>query len=434
MQWLVENHPTKPANAVWADALVLKLKEADFFGEIALLSGKPRQATVKAVGPVSVLVMSRDAFTRLCGPLFEILRRNMATYSTLELPDEPAPQGAGEEEDPVGDTQDDEGGEEEDVAMPADYKGRQRGRRNNVFVESAKVEDGWVPPFYEKTADEKARLEGYISKTFLLSFLDVKVSRRRKPALPNQRPARCGVTCEPPRPHVCGGGGALGRHVTRWSMRLRRRITPRTTRSSGRHAPAARAPQCRSAAAMPRHALLSALLVGAQGEDGDYYYILDSGHTEVWLSKPPGTPEVKVFEYSVGGAFGELALLHGEPRQATVRATEDCTTWALDRDTFRKIMMSTGKSEINQRLEFISKVCSPAEHAPAARGGALRAGRAQVPLLEECSLNERFKIAEAMEVRQFADGEVIVQEGDVGNEFFIINAGQCNCYKRTLKF
>ena len=68
-------------------------------------------------------------------------------------------------------------------------------------------------------------------------------------------------------------------------------------------------------------ALLSALLVGAQGEDGDYYYILDSGHTEVWLSKPPGTPEVKVFEYSVGGAFGELALLHGEPRQATVRAT-----------------------------------------------------------------------------------------------------------------
>ena len=304
MQWLVENHPTKPANAVWADALVLKLKEADFFGEIALLSGKPRQATVKAVGPVSVLVMSRDAFTRLCGPLFEILRRNMATYSTLELPDEPAPQGAGEEEDPVGDTQDDEGGEEEDVAMPADYKGRQRGRRNNVFVESAKVEDGWVPPFYEKTADEKARLEGYISKTFLLSFLDVKVSRRRKPALPNQRPARCGVTCEPPRPHVCGGGGgALGRHVTRWSMRLRRRITPRTTRSSGRHAPAARAPQCRSAAAMPRHALLSALLVGAQGEDGDYYYILDSGHTEVWLSKPPGTPEVKVFEYSVGGGL-----------------------------------------------------------------------------------------------------------------------------------
>ena len=32
-------------------------------------------------------------------------------------------------------------------------------------------------------------------------------------------------------------------------------------------------------------------------------------------------PEIKVFEYSSGGAFGELALLHGEPRLATVRCT-----------------------------------------------------------------------------------------------------------------
>ena len=51
-------------------ALVLKLSSGDYFGEIALLSGKPRQASVKAVGQVTVLVMSRDAFTRLCGNLF----------------------------------------------------------------------------------------------------------------------------------------------------------------------------------------------------------------------------------------------------------------------------------------------------------------------------------------------------------------------------
>jgi CRP-like cAMP-binding protein len=34
--------------------------------------------------------------------------------------------------------------------------------------------------------------------------------------------------------------------------------------------------------------------------------------------------EEKVFEYSTGGAFGELALIHGEPRLATVRATQEC--------------------------------------------------------------------------------------------------------------
>jgi hypothetical protein len=147
---------------------VLKLKVADFFGEIALLSGKPRQATVKAVGAVSCLVMSRDAFTRLCGPLFEILRRNMATYTTMELPEELAPQGAGEEDEAQ---EEQEAEEEEETATPARPV---RGRRNNVFVESAKVEDDWVPPNCEKTEDERGRLETYISKTALLSFLDTK--------------------------------------------------------------------------------------------------------------------------------------------------------------------------------------------------------------------------------------------------------------------
>ncbi len=91
-QWLVENHPTKPSKAEWTETLVLKLTVGNFFGEIALLSGKPRQATVKAVGDVAVLVLSRDAFTRLCGNLFEILRRNMSTYSSMELPPEEEPQ------------------------------------------------------------------------------------------------------------------------------------------------------------------------------------------------------------------------------------------------------------------------------------------------------------------------------------------------------
>ena len=87
----------------------------------------------------------------------------------------------------------------------------------------------------------------------------------------------------------------------------------------------------------------------------------------------PGGPETKVFEYSSGGAFGELALLHGERRHASVRATEDCVCWALDRNTFRKIMMSTGRHTMEERTAFISRI----------------------KLLENLSTFERFRIAEA---------------------------------------
>ncbi len=88
---------------------------------------------------------------------------------------------------------------------------------------------------------------------------------------------------------------------------------------------------------------------------------------------PPGGPETKVFEYSSGGAFGELALLHGERRHASVRATEDCVCWALDGNTFRKIMMSTGRHAMEERATFISRI-KP---------------------LENLSTFERFRIAEA---------------------------------------
>ena len=94
-----------------------------------------------------------------------------------------------------------------------------------------------------------------------------------------------------------------------------------------------------------------------QGDEGDYYYILDSGSADAMLSKPQGSPEIKVFEYSSGGAFGELALIHGEPRAATVRATSDCITYALDRDTFRKIMMKQGKTDMQQRVSLLGFCC-----------------------------------------------------------------------------
>mmetsp|Transcript_42239 Transcript_42239/g.99136 ORF Transcript_42239/g.99136 Transcript_42239/m.99136 type:complete len:390 (+) Transcript_42239:117-1286(+) len=341
-QWLVENHPTKPSKAEWTETLVLKLTVGNFFGEIALLSGKPRQATVKAVGDVALLVLSRDAFTRLCGNLFEILRRNMSTYSTMELPAEEEPQPGVQEEVDQGNVSEEE--DNEPVPMPAPAA-RGRGRRTNVFVEPVQLDDDWVPPSYDKNDQEKERLDGYIGKTALLQYLDPKAKQT-----------------------VIGA-------------------FQKKTYSSGDN-------------------------IITQGDDGDYYYILDSGHADVWLRKPKDAPEAKVFEYNAGGAFGELALLHGEPRLASVRATEDCVTWALDRDTFRKIMMSTGKQDMNERTQFLSKVS----------------------LLDELTLFERFKIAEAMEVRNFEDGATIVQEGDAGSDFFIIQSGNCNCYKRTLKF
>lgn len=65
------------------DKEVLSLESGGYFGEIALLEPKPRQATCKAVGKTKVLSLDRATFTRVLGPMEDILKRNMEFYNSV---------------------------------------------------------------------------------------------------------------------------------------------------------------------------------------------------------------------------------------------------------------------------------------------------------------------------------------------------------------
>ena len=60
---------------------VAKLGPSDYFGEIALLTDRPRAATVIAVSPLKCVKMDRERFNRVLGPCEDILRRNMEEYN-----------------------------------------------------------------------------------------------------------------------------------------------------------------------------------------------------------------------------------------------------------------------------------------------------------------------------------------------------------------
>ncbi|XP_062373809.1 cAMP-dependent protein kinase type II-beta regulatory subunit-like [Sardina pilchardus] len=51
-----------------------------YFGELALVTNKPRAASAFAVGNVKCLVMDVMAFERLLGPCMEIMKRNISNY------------------------------------------------------------------------------------------------------------------------------------------------------------------------------------------------------------------------------------------------------------------------------------------------------------------------------------------------------------------
>jgi len=87
-----------------------------------------------------------------------------------------------------------------------------------------------------------------------------------------------------------------------------------------------------------------------QGELGDTFYMIGSGRFDVFVRKPKAKNRfgVKVAELGPGNFFGEMSLLTGEARTATVVATEESEVYALGKDDFREILQ--GHPEISAQL------------------------------------------------------------------------------------
>lgn len=140
-----------------------------------------------------------------------------------------------------------------------------------------------------------------------------------------------------------------------------------------------------------------------QGDDGDNFYILESGVCEVYKD------DKLVQTCTEAMSFGELALMYNAPRAATVKAVEKSKAWALDRQTFKYIIMDTTLKKRQAHKGFIERV----------------------PLLESLSEYERLTVADALKTESFSDGEVIIHQGDDGNLFYIIEEGTAVCTKQV---
>ncbi|XP_062978151.1 cAMP-dependent protein kinase type II-alpha regulatory subunit isoform X2 [Elgaria multicarinata webbii] len=59
---------------------IARCQKGQYFGELALVTNKPRAASAYAVGEVKCLVMDVQAFERLLGPCMDIMKRNITHY------------------------------------------------------------------------------------------------------------------------------------------------------------------------------------------------------------------------------------------------------------------------------------------------------------------------------------------------------------------
>ena len=77
-----------------------------------------------------------------------------------------------------------------------------------------------------------------------------------------------------------------------------------------------------------------------EGDEGDRFYVLRKGRVAVYARGQAGQPLKHVNDIADSSAenfFGEIALLTGDKRNATVRAVTDVEVWEIGRDAFAKL-------------------------------------------------------------------------------------------------
>lgn len=88
-----------------------------------------------------------------------------------------------------------------------------------------------------------------------------------------------------------------------------------------------------------------------EGELGDLFYVITEGHAEVIIRDVDGS-DVILHESGPGDFFGELSMLTSEPRSVRVRAVDELTTLALERDEFFDFLRTHTHAAIDVMVEL----------------------------------------------------------------------------------
>ena len=106
----------------------------------------------------------------------------------------------------------------------------------------------------------------------------------------------------------------------------------------------------------------------SQGDQGDAFYLIQSGTVQVVLESRTGNSEI-VAILGPQDWFGEMALLSGEPRSATIHTVKDTTLWRLRREDWDELIEKHSTwllqfcATLSKRLSYVDRQYSTGREA-----------------------------------------------------------------------
>lgn len=77
-----------------------------------------------------------------------------------------------------------------------------------------------------------------------------------------------------------------------------------------------------------------------EGESGDCLYLIKTGRVKVFATSQDTNQEIILSYLDSGDHFGEMSLISGEPRSASIKAITDIEAWSLNRTVFDQLIMN----------------------------------------------------------------------------------------------
>jgi len=88
------------------------------------------------------------------------------------------------------------------------------------------------------------------------------------------------------------------------------------------------------------------MIVVSEGDESDCLYVIESGKVKAIVNDADGK-EITLNIHGQGEYFGELSLIDGDPRSATIITREQTKFIVITRDDFRELLLSNANMSFN---------------------------------------------------------------------------------------
>jgi len=152
-----------------------------------------------------------------------------------------------------------------------------------------------------------------------------------------------------------------------------------------------------------------------EGESGTSFFIVATGR--LWVTKRDELGEaVRLARLSEGDFFGEMALLSGAPRQATVTAEEDAEVLELRAETLQEVASRHPHLATSLRRFYRQRLLANA--------------MAMSPVFRPFSREDRREVISRFRTREVTTGEVVIREGAPSDGLYVVLDGALDVWRR----